>query len=324
MSHSTHSRHSVSHLQRPITSSKGGYLRCPFDIDGGFAELAARHVQAGAKTNASAASAAAEDDKDGMETGDGTRPWTRAGVGARQLSAKERRAQQEQAEKVYGTGLMTATSTSGEVAANTPQEHLFAVDMREQMALQKVVTRAARMERKRQRDGDGKHGGRAEGRETAPYNEGLAVGERHGDDATRPRKAFAFAKRRVEDEEDTSLMASKGASSAATKSEPASELKSADESARRSSCALSSAPRVNVPHKHCAVEVSASATSVNGKEENDAASSSPSASTAGSGGASPLPRPSSAPPAPSRPLNRMQQLEEKRRAALFGMKKKNR
>lgn len=39
---------SFTQLSNPLRSSKGGYLRCPFEINSNFAELTARHVQANA------------------------------------------------------------------------------------------------------------------------------------------------------------------------------------------------------------------------------------------------------------------------------------
>ncbi|ORC90931.1 uncharacterized protein TM35_000073550 [Trypanosoma theileri] len=102
----------TSTLQQPVRSHRGGYLRCPFSIQSDLAAMAERHAGSAfhsnnkarairrtetAQSNYTQRREGEEDDSD-----DNGRPWSRAGVGAHTLTAKERRAQQEEAERIYG------------------------------------------------------------------------------------------------------------------------------------------------------------------------------------------------------------------------------
>jgi hypothetical protein len=166
--------------QNPVKSHKGGYLRCPFNISAGYAELAEKRVREDlARGGAGARGAAAVADKDGLLSsslssgrqvgvddgtdGNGGRPWSRAGVGASKLSGKEKRTQQEQAELIYGRGSFSNgdgdDATAGTISAlgrGPSQEHMFAVDSRDQAALQQVVPRAVREKVKRRKLEEGK------------------------------------------------------------------------------------------------------------------------------------------------------------------------
>lgn len=158
--------------RRPVTSSKGGYLRCPFDISARFSQLAERHVTAGI-ASAKTASAMRED-KDGIEEPlgkEGGRPWTRAGVGAGHLSAKEKRLQQEQAEKIYGAESKSLT------ADETSETNHFAVDLREQEALKRVLPRHVRLDKRRRRDRDDSRSSTEEGGKMMMFRREVATAE---------------------------------------------------------------------------------------------------------------------------------------------------
>ncbi|KAG5473128.1 hypothetical protein CUR178_03046 [Leishmania enriettii] len=156
--------------QNPVRSHKGGYLRCPFNISSSYAELAERrvredlaHVGHGRAAVADkdgvmlSSSAGPQVDRDDIDGDFGGRPWSRAGVGASRLSGKEKRAQQEQAELIYGRGAlagdddMSADSGAAPVRSGLCQEHMFGVHAHDQVALQKVMPRAVREKVKRRR-----------------------------------------------------------------------------------------------------------------------------------------------------------------------------
>lgn len=147
--------------QNPVRSHKGGYLRCPFNISASYAELAERRVREDLARGGRSTTAVTS--KDGLSTSsavslDGVegdfegRPWSRAGVGAKKLTGKEKRMQQEQAELIYGRGsLAGADDSAGTPGAAASQENMFAVDARDQAALQQVVPRAVREKVKRRK-----------------------------------------------------------------------------------------------------------------------------------------------------------------------------
>ncbi|KPI90391.1 hypothetical protein ABL78_0467 [Leptomonas seymouri] len=161
--------------QNPVRSHKGGYLRCPFNISASYAELAEKRVRDDlARGGMGARGAAAVADKDGLLSsstfsssasrqvngddgfgGSEGRPWSRAGVGSNKLSSKEKRTQQEQAELIYGRGSLAhgddATAGAASMGHGPSQENMFAVDSRDQAALQKVVPRAVREKVKRRK-----------------------------------------------------------------------------------------------------------------------------------------------------------------------------
>ncbi|GET90739.1 hypothetical protein, conserved [Leishmania tarentolae] len=195
--------------QNPVRSHKGGYLRCPFNISSSYAELAARRVREDlAHGSNSGRSRVAVADKDGVMVssstgslvdGDGIdadfagRPWSRAGVGASMLSGKEKRTQQEQAELIYGRGTLAgddgvvAPTGAVPVTGDASQENMFAVDVRDRAALQKVLPRAVREKVKRRRLDDfekehlppGKHYRHVSAPVRANHL-GEEVGEEHG------------------------------------------------------------------------------------------------------------------------------------------------
>ncbi|CBZ36161.1 hypothetical protein, conserved [Leishmania donovani] len=159
--------------QNPVRSHKGGYLRCPFNISSSYAELAERRVREdltrGRSSGRSGAAVADKDgvmafsstgpqlDSDGIDGDFAGRPWSRAGVGANRLSGKEKRTQQEQAELIYGRGTLAgddgvvAATGAVSVTSDLSRENMFAVDVRDRAALQKVVPRAVREKVKRRK-----------------------------------------------------------------------------------------------------------------------------------------------------------------------------
>lgn len=196
-------RGSYNAHQNPVKSHKGGYLRCPFNISGTYAALAEKRVKEDLARGSSArGGGTAVADKDGLLTsasagshsdandgpeGSEGRPWSRAGVGAAKLSGKEKRTQQEQAELIYGRGSPAdgegeeSTSHSGGGSGNgMSQEHMFAVDTRDQSALQQVVPRAVREKVKRRRFEELKQGRTQLGHHTPHHNRV----ERSGGDET--------------------------------------------------------------------------------------------------------------------------------------------
>ncbi|CAJ1031750.1 hypothetical protein Q4I32_005929 [Leishmania shawi] len=155
--------------QNPVRSHKGGYLRCPFNISPSYAELAEMRVREDLACGGSRTAVADRDgmmaslstgpqvNGDGIDGDFGSRPWCRAGVGASRLSGKEKRIQQEQAELIYGRGALASDDGIGEatgtvsVGSGRSRENMFAVDARDQAALQQVVPRAVREKVKRRK-----------------------------------------------------------------------------------------------------------------------------------------------------------------------------
>ncbi|CAG9578330.1 conserved hypothetical protein [Leishmania major strain Friedlin] len=190
--------------QNPVRSHKGGYLRCPFNISSSYAELAERRVHEDLACGRSRAAVADKDgvkafpstgpqvDSDGIDGDFAGRPWSRAGVGANRLSGKEKRTQQEQAEHIYGRGTLAeddgAVAATGAVSVTSDllQENMFAVDVRERAALQKVVPRAVREQVKRRKLEDVKKERLSPGNHCrhgcAPLHTDRAAGEEAGED----------------------------------------------------------------------------------------------------------------------------------------------
>ncbi|RNF18264.1 uncharacterized protein Tco025E_04576 [Trypanosoma conorhini] len=136
----------ASTLQRPVKSSRGGYLRCPFVIGPAFAAVAERHAAGGALSHkshrlhavrGSDGGHAADSEEDGV-----CRPWNRAGVGAKALSAKERRLQQQEAENIYGSTAVNDADEKNGDASKAPGAGLsVALSSWEKTALKRVVPR---------------------------------------------------------------------------------------------------------------------------------------------------------------------------------------
>ncbi|CBZ28818.1 conserved hypothetical protein [Leishmania mexicana MHOM/GT/2001/U1103] len=155
--------------QNPVRSHKGGYLCCPFNISSSYAALAERRVREDLARGRGRVAVADKDgvtalsstgshvDSDGIDSDFAGRPWSRAGVGANRLSAKEKRTQQEQAELIYGHGTLAgddgfvAATGAASITGDLSQENMFAVDVRDRAALQKVVPRAVREKVKRRK-----------------------------------------------------------------------------------------------------------------------------------------------------------------------------
>ncbi|KAG5472359.1 hypothetical protein LSCM1_03758 [Leishmania martiniquensis] len=155
--------------QNPVRSHKGGYLRCPFNITSSYAELAEKRVHEDLARGGRVSAVVADKDgvmssltglqvdRDEIDGGSGGRPWCRAGVGASRLSGREKRAQQEQAELIYGRGALAGyddtSAASGAVSARgeLSQEHLFGLHARDRAALQRVIPRATSETVKRRR-----------------------------------------------------------------------------------------------------------------------------------------------------------------------------
>ncbi|EKG05729.1 hypothetical protein TCSYLVIO_003191 [Trypanosoma cruzi] len=145
-------------LQQPVKSGRGGYLRCPFDIDSAFAAMAELNAAGGAlghKTHRPHAvrGSGAGNDGDNDED-DVCRPWNRAGVGAKALSAKERRSQQQDAERIYGSMAGCNVDENTGDASTAPDKGLaVALSTWEKTALQRVLPRGV-LKRKRQRNNE--------------------------------------------------------------------------------------------------------------------------------------------------------------------------
>ncbi|RNF01360.1 hypothetical protein TraAM80_07081 [Trypanosoma rangeli] len=147
-----------STLQHPVKSSRGGYLRCPFDIDPAFALTAERHAAGGSLSHESHRLHAVRGSGDGHDADnnedDICRPWNRAGVGAKALSAKERRLQQQEAESIYGSIATNNADEKNEDASTASDAGLaVALSSWEKTALQRVVPRGV-LKKKAQRNGE--------------------------------------------------------------------------------------------------------------------------------------------------------------------------
>nr|CCC90989.1 unnamed protein product [Trypanosoma congolense IL3000] len=125
-----------------MRSSRGGYLCCPFTLNPSFSGAACGYTvpNVGSKRNRYGSDCGTdEDDGEGF-----TRPWVRAGVGARSLGAKERRQQQDEARRIYGPGSMSREEADepGATLAESAGTTAFGLTRWEQSALQKVLPRA--------------------------------------------------------------------------------------------------------------------------------------------------------------------------------------
>ncbi|EKF37904.1 hypothetical protein MOQ_001899 [Trypanosoma cruzi marinkellei] len=145
-------------LQQPVKSGRGGYLRCPFDIDSAFAAMAESNAVGGAfshkthRPHAVRESGAGNDGDDDED--DVCRPWNRAGVGAKALSAKERRSQQQDAERIYGSlGACNVDENTGDASTAPDGGLAVALSTWEKTALQRVLPRGV-LKRKRQRNNE--------------------------------------------------------------------------------------------------------------------------------------------------------------------------
>ncbi|EAN91050.1 hypothetical protein C3747_41g306 [Trypanosoma cruzi] len=144
--------------QQPVKSGRGGYLRCPFDIDSAFAAMAELNAAGGAlghKTHRPHAVSGSGAGNDGENDEDDVcRPWNRAGVGAKALSAKERRSQQQDAERIYGSMAACNVDEITGDASTAPDKGLaVALSTWEKTALQRVLPRGV-LKRKRQRNNE--------------------------------------------------------------------------------------------------------------------------------------------------------------------------
>lgn len=133
----------------PVRANTGGYLRSPIAISSAFALSAEKHVsQSDAvlrkmkpwqKSGRAASGGEGEESEERLLA---QRAWTRAGVGAGRLTAKEKSSQQSNAETVYGKN--SALEDGEEDEGSSARAPLFGVDHRDQTAMQAAVPRSIR------------------------------------------------------------------------------------------------------------------------------------------------------------------------------------
>ncbi|AAZ11844.1 hypothetical protein, conserved [Trypanosoma brucei brucei TREU927] len=128
--------------KHPLRSSNGGYLCSPFTLQPAFETMAEKYTVRDGKGSSGRLNSAREVDDDG---GPG-RPWMRAGVGAKTMSAKERRQQQQEAERIYGPSSYIADGEDELLnsSGKTSSAPVFAISSWEKAALQSVIPRGMR------------------------------------------------------------------------------------------------------------------------------------------------------------------------------------
>lgn len=130
-------------VSNPVRSSKGGYLRSPFEISTDFSEQAARFVLGGAGTKAFRR-AEGEPESAGA-AGEKSRKWLRAGVGADRMTQRERQLQMEQSRLAYGDVVGPAGSAGDEASGEhnhhhqQRQAHVVGASMEERQMLKKIA-----------------------------------------------------------------------------------------------------------------------------------------------------------------------------------------
>ena len=124
----------MSTLQNPLKTKAGGFLRSPFTIDDGCLpklQMASNTSTVASSSRLSKASVGPQhavkqktvSDRDGLSRAgqDGSRAWARAGVGAAQLSVKDRQAQSNVATTIYGPSGPAAAESSTAAEGEQPQ-----------------------------------------------------------------------------------------------------------------------------------------------------------------------------------------------------------
>ncbi|CCW68036.1 unnamed protein product [Phytomonas sp. Hart1] len=320
-----------SHPQQPITSRKGGYLRCPFEISPHFSDLAARLVASSSTKHAPRSRASeADDEAEGVCEG---RPWTRAGIDARRLTTREKLAQQTQSEQIYGSNLGSAPAEDLKADPVDPPTRsstrdgegrrggggAFAMDIREKQALQKLLPRHLRGRQER---------GASEGASVLPNSNH----RREGGDGVVSENDIDADETILKKGSDMSKPSNKKISEKITLSEKdGKELSKGTQMVSKKSLTENKSP--NMGSSLILDSNSTTSTTVNSalpkkqkrmrknEEQSQNNSSNAAITEASVNGA----LPSTSPPLPktcSRPMNKMQRLEEIRLKALFGKKKR--
>lgn len=113
---------SARNQYQPVHTARGGYLRCPFEID----LRALPHSIPKGSVSASVGSAFAahrirqREVEDNAETS-AERPWHRAGVGARSLAARDKQRQISQAKEIYSGADTNPTTAVPQAAVGEEQ-----------------------------------------------------------------------------------------------------------------------------------------------------------------------------------------------------------